>query len=130
MSTTRARELRNAMTEPEIMLWSRIRRLRAHGWHFRRQAPVGPYYLDFACLKLALVIEVDGAQHFDGPQAEKDRIRDAYLERRGFRILRLTNAAVRENLSGAADVILAQVLERAASMPLAPRQVTAFKPVE
>jgi very-short-patch-repair endonuclease len=96
----RARELRNAMTEPEVILWSRLKRLRSKGFHIRRQVPFRGYYLDFACLDRRLVIEVDGAHHGEEAQAAHDAVRDRVLEREGFRVLRFWNSAVRQNLEG------------------------------
>ena len=96
----RARELRAAMTEPEIILWSRLKRLRPEGFRFRRQAPFRGYYLDFVCFEGRLVIELDGGQHGDDDQRIHDIVRDAVLEREGFRVLRFWNSAVRQNLDG------------------------------
>ena len=70
-------------------MWSRLRRNRLDEWHFRRQAPIGPYTVDFACVAAGLVIEVDGGQH--AAQREKDAARTAYLEARGYRVIRFWN---------------------------------------
>jgi len=102
----RARELRRNMSEPEVILWSRLKRLRERGFAFRRQYPFRGYYLDFACLSYALVIEVDGSQHGDERQAEHDAVRDRILERRGFRVLRFTTNDVHRNLNGVMDHII------------------------
>ena len=99
-SAFRARELRNAMTEPEVILWSRLKRLRAEGFHIRRQAPFRGYYLDFVCFERRLVIEVDGGRHSEGEQVAHDAVRDAVLRREGFRVLRIWNTEVRQNLHG------------------------------
>jgi very-short-patch-repair endonuclease len=96
----RARDLRRVMTEPEVILWSRLKRLRAEGYHIRRQAPFRGYYLDFVCFQRRLVIEVDGAHHGEEAQATHDAVRDAVLEREGFRVLRFWNGDVRGNLDG------------------------------
>src|SRR4051812_14636217 len=104
--TVRARELRRNMSEPEIMLWSRLRRLRDRGFHIRRQYPFRGYYLDFACLSRRLAIEVDGFQHSDDRQADHDAVRDRILERHGFRVLRVTAGEVRRNLSSVMDHIV------------------------
>jgi hypothetical protein len=61
------------------------------GFKFRRQAPVGPYIVDFVCLEARLVVEVDGGQHAG---SELDRVRDAWLEARGFRMLRFWDGEV------------------------------------
>lgn len=76
------------MTPPELALWFQLRGLRDAGWHFRRQAPEGPYILDFVCRRAKLVVEVDGSHHGDSAQSDHDRRRDRYLEQRGLRILR------------------------------------------
>ena len=96
----RARELRRAMTEPEVILWSRLKQLRSDGFRFRRQAPFRGYYLDFVCFERRLVIELDGGQHGDDDQRVHDIVRDAVLAREGFRVLRFWNSAVRQNLDG------------------------------
>ena len=55
---------------------------------FRRQHPIGPYFADFACLDLQLVIELDGGQHNSIEGIAKDATRTAYLEACGFTVLR------------------------------------------
>lgn len=57
--TPLARDLRQQMTDAERFLWSRLRR-RFLGAKFRRQVPLGPFIVDFACMRSKLVIEVDG----------------------------------------------------------------------
>jgi very-short-patch-repair endonuclease len=80
--------LRRRMTSAEQVLWKKLRARRFHGLKFRRQAPLGPYIVDFLCVKKRLVIEIDGASHLV-PGAEKyDAKRDAYLQRHGFTVLR------------------------------------------
>jgi very-short-patch-repair endonuclease len=75
----RSREFRRAMSEPEIMLWSRLKRLRDRGYRFRRQAPFRGYYLDFVCYTRRLAVEVDGSQHGSDRQSEHDFVRDRIL---------------------------------------------------
>ena len=94
------------MTEPEVILWSRLKTLRAQGFHIRRQAPFRGYYLDFVCFARRLVIEVDGAHHKDGDQAAHDAIRDAVLAREDFQVLRFENGIIRQNLDGVMYSIL------------------------
>lgn len=96
----RARELRRSMTQPEVILWSRLKTLRARGYPFRRRFPFKGYFLDFACLSYRLVVEVDGPQHADERQAEHDFVRDKILQREGFRVLRFSADEVRGNLNG------------------------------
>ena len=103
----RARELRRAMTEPEIIHWSRLKRLRSNGIRFRRQAPFRGYFLDFVCFERRLVVELDGGHHGETEQAAHDAVRDRVLQREGFRVLRFWNSAVRENLDGVMYSVLA-----------------------
>jgi len=105
----RARQLRRDMSEPEVMLWSRLKRLRPFGYPFRRQHPLHGYYLDFVCLSRRLVVEVDGWQHSDERHAEHDFVRDRVLQRAGFSVMRFQTSEVRRNLSGVVDRIIGEL---------------------
>jgi very-short-patch-repair endonuclease len=96
----RSRSLRRTMTEPEIILWSCLKKLRAQGVRFRRQAPFRGYYLDFVCYEHRLVIEVDGGYHGEDDQEARDQFRDFVVRGQGFMVLRVWNHEVRENLDG------------------------------
>ena len=100
------------MTEPEVWLWGRLKRLHASGYHFRRQRPFKGYYLDFVCIDRRLVIEVDGAQHNEPIRAEHDGVRDAVLARAGFRVMRFWNSEVRSNIDDVMDAIVVALVER------------------
>jgi very-short-patch-repair endonuclease len=102
----RARAFRREMTKPEIILWSRLKRLRERGYHFRRQAPFRGYYLDFVCFTRRLAIEVDGGQHNEDAQAEHDAVRDRILSRHGFIVLRFAASAVHRDADGVMDQIV------------------------
>jgi very-short-patch-repair endonuclease len=86
--TQRARRLRASQTAAEQQLWRHLRKRQMCGQRFRRQHPFRHVVLDFVCLELALVIEVDGGQHSD---SANDRRRDEWLRCRGFRVLRFWN---------------------------------------
>ncbi len=90
--------MRKAMTPPEARLWLGLKNLRREGYHFRRQAPVRGYFLDFVCFSHKLIVEVDGASHAHEDRARLDRIRDAVFEGEGFQTLRFDNAMIRDNL--------------------------------
>jgi len=102
------------MTEAEVILWSRLKPLRARGFHFRRQAPFRGYFLDFVCNTRRLVIEVDGGQHGDDAHLDHDAVRDAVLLRHGFRTLRFWASDVRREADWVMDQIIA-ALEAAPS---------------
>jgi very-short-patch-repair endonuclease len=99
-TTQRAREPRKRLTRQEARLWLQLRSRRADGFHFRRQAPLLGFYLDFVCFKHRLVIEVDGSQHGEDVQADHDAMRDSILRRAGFRTLRFWNSDIDANLDG------------------------------
>jgi very-short-patch-repair endonuclease len=94
------------MTEPEIWLWGRLKRLHAQGFHFRRQRPFRGYYLDFVCIDRLLVVDLDGGHHNEPLQAEHDGVRDAVLKRAGYQVMRFSNAAVREDIDAVMDSIV------------------------
>jgi very-short-patch-repair endonuclease len=104
MSIERARQLRKNLTDAERRLWKYLRCKQIEGHRFRRQVPIGPYYVDFLCLERRLVIEVDGGRHADR-QAE-DAKRTAWLESQGFRVLRYWNNEVLQNFEGVVEAIL------------------------
>jgi len=100
-----ARRLRRDMTDAERRLWQGLRQWSEGRAHFRRQATIGPYFVDFACHTNRLVIELDGGQHGHGPQASRDAARDAFLSASGYRILRFWNHDVLTNTEGVLTVI-------------------------
>jgi very-short-patch-repair endonuclease len=68
-----ARRLRKQMTDAERALWHLLRRKQIEGHRFRKQVPIVKYIVDFACLDARLVIEVDGGQHTDAADADRER---------------------------------------------------------
>jgi len=88
------RDLRNAMTEAEQVLWERVRRKQIDGVQFYRQKPIERVIVDFFAPKAGLVIEVDGAQHQQKDHAERDQYRDAFLEQLDLKVLRFSNDEV------------------------------------
>lgn len=79
MANNIARELRKRLTPQEVKLWVRLRALKELGFHFRRQAPVGRYIVDFASFRDCPIIEVDGGQHAMARGASLDAARDVFL---------------------------------------------------
>jgi len=91
------------MTDAEKRLWSALRDRRLVGYKFRRQRPIGPFIVDFACVERKLIVEADGGQHAG---SERDEQRTARLERRGWRVLRFWNNDILANPSGVVETIL------------------------
>src|SRR5258706_7313073 len=77
---TRARKLRNKLTDAEQRLWNRLRGKQILGIQFYRQRPIGSYIVDFYAPAVRLVIEVDGGHHLDTFHARYDRRRNAHLK--------------------------------------------------
>lgn len=92
---TRARRLRKSPTRTEARLWDR---LRVFDPRFRRQAPIGPYVVDFACLRKRLVVEVDGGVHDLTDVALLDLKRDERLASEGYRVLRIPTKRVETDI--------------------------------
>jgi very-short-patch-repair endonuclease len=63
--SNRARSLRSSQTDTENLLWTHLPARRLSGFKFRRQVPVNGYIVDFVCIEVGLVVEVDGGQHAD-----------------------------------------------------------------
>jgi very-short-patch-repair endonuclease len=63
LANENARALRKRLTPQEVKLWVKLRELKLLGFHFRRQAPIGRYIVDFVSFRSQLIIEADGGQH-------------------------------------------------------------------
>jgi very-short-patch-repair endonuclease len=109
--TPHARRLRREATPFERKLWAALKQLELPQGHFRRQAPIGPYFADFAHHGLRVVVELDGAQHGLDQGVRRDAVRTAYLEAAGYRVIRFWNNEIRENLDGVVETILAALAE-------------------
>ena len=105
----RARRLRRDQTEAEAKLWEALRAGRLEGWKWRRQAPVGPFIVDFLCLEAALAVELDGGVHAE--RADYDVWRDTQLRRRGLQVLRFWNSEVAADFDGVCWTILSACRE-------------------
>jgi very-short-patch-repair endonuclease len=98
----KAQRLRRNLTDAERKLWSALRNRQINGAKFRRQQPIGPFVADFVCHDPRLIVEADGGQH---SVAREDASRTAFLESKGYRVLRFWNNDILSNLDGIAQVI-------------------------
>jgi len=105
--TNRARVLRSQLSSAEQRLWSRLRNRNLGGLKFVRQAPVGRYFVDFLCRERNIIVEVDGGTHSSDAQVARDTARTAALQRRGYRVFRVHNIDIYDNLDGVLDSLLA-----------------------
>jgi very-short-patch-repair endonuclease len=101
----RSKQLRRAQTPAEKTLWRALKNRQLGGFKFRRQHPIGKYIVDFYCAKAKLVIELDGGSHKN--QMENDTNRTAWLESRGYQVLRFPNHQIKTNL----DLLTTKILQ-------------------
>ena len=93
--TINAQNLRKNMTKEERHIWYDF--LKTLPITVNRQKVIGKYIVDFYCASKKIVVEIDGSQHYDGVEKEKDKIRDEYLNSLGIKVLRYSNRDVNQN---------------------------------
>lgn len=110
------RSMRKKSTRQEKRLWALLRDHQVNGYTFRRQhrvhmviTPLGVSYFvaDFCCIKLKLIIELDGVVHENDP--EYDKTRQAILEGKGYTCLRFTNDEIDYGLQDVVNAIATEV---------------------
>jgi len=106
----RARALRKAMTEPEIMLWSRLKGRGRGQPIFRRQFAYEAMIFDFYCPAARLAVEIDGSTHWDEDKRANDEARDRWLRSRDITVVRIAAGTVYRGASGVADAVILQAL--------------------
>ena len=99
------KELRNEGTSAEAVLWTYLKNKQLSGRKFRRQHSIKNFIVDFYCPKEALIIELDGQEHYTVSGQASDELRDQHLTLMGFRILRFENKAVLECIDAVLDEI-------------------------
>ena len=87
-----ARQLRREMTPHERKLWFLF--LRTYPVKIYKQRIIRSYIADFYCASAKLVIELDGAQHFEADAAACDAKRDAAFRALGLCVLRFSNREI------------------------------------
>ena len=102
-----AQDLRRNMTETEKKLWYDFLTLLPITAH--RQKNIGDYIVDFYIPKAKTVIEIDGIQHLDPEEHDKDRDRDFYLRSQGMSVLRFDTVRVKTDFDGVKKEILRHI---------------------
>lgn len=97
--------LRKQTTPWERKLWYYLRGNRFYGLKFKRQVPMGSYVVDFCCQEKRLVIELDGGQHSELEISEKDKEKQDFLEKSGYKVLRFWNNDVNNNIEGVLETV-------------------------
>jgi very-short-patch-repair endonuclease len=105
MANARARQLRQKATDAERILWAELRGFKRGGMHFRRQAPFDRYFVDFVRHSHKLIVELDGSQHGEDKAIIYDEERTAYLNSRGYRVVRFWNWEVLRERARVVDAI-------------------------
>jgi very-short-patch-repair endonuclease len=93
----RRKDLRKSLTPQEYKLWFYLKNNNL-GVKFRRQHGIGPYIVDFYCKKKNLVIELDGSQHLENKEYDKER--NEYIETLHIKVLRFWNNEIDNNIEG------------------------------
>ncbi len=114
MKREQAKQLRGAMTDAERRLWYHLRAKRFLDLKFKRQAPIGPYIVDFICFEQKLIIEVDGGQHAGNVS---DRVRDDWLHQEGYQVIRFWNDDVLKRT----EAVLVEISNAITDTPLPAR---------
>ena len=99
----RAKAMRRNPTIAEKRLWEALRSRQLAGAKFRRQAPIGPFFVDFVAPSAKLIVEIDGGQH--ASESERDVARTRALKKDGYRVIRFWNNEVIDNLDGVLQTI-------------------------
>ena len=107
--TKLAKSLRKQSTHAESILWNKLRAKQLKGIKFRRQQPIGGFIVDFISFKKRIIIELDGGQHAERKQEDKER--DLQLSKSGYRVLRFWNNEVIENVDGVMEIIRKKCVE-------------------
>lgn len=104
-----AKKLRANTTPHERILWRALKDLPLEGTHFRRQAPIGPYVVDFFCPARRLIIELDGGHHNEDATAERDLERQRWLEHEGYSVIRFWNSDITGDLTAVLERIYVEL---------------------
>jgi very-short-patch-repair endonuclease len=109
---SKARQLRQNLTDSERVLWTRLRGKQLAGLQFYRQKPIGQYIVDFFAPQAKLVVEIDGSQHLETHHAKKDKERDEYLNGLGLMVLRFNSRQALTETEAVMEIIHRTVTER------------------
>lgn len=101
----KCRELRKSQTNAERKIWAMLRNRRLARTKFRRQFPLGKYILDFYCTECKLGIELDGGQHYDDNEKQRDKQRTDELAKYGVTIVRFSNLDALKEIDSVAEFI-------------------------
>lgn len=102
------KNLRNNSTKEEIILWQYLKQKQL-GVKFRRQQPIDKYITDFVCFEKKIIIELDGGQHNSSLGIQKDRSRDLFFTNNGYKVIRIWNNEINQNIEGVIRKIQSEI---------------------
>jgi len=100
---SRRQELRTNLTDAEYILWQKLRNRQLNNLKFHRQYGAGPYILDFFCPEIRLAIELDGEQHKDAVEYDKER--ELFLKDKDIHTIRFWNNEVVEDIARVLKIV-------------------------
>ena len=116
------------MSPAQSQLWDRLRTRQVGGWKFRRQHPIGPYFVDFYCPAVRLVVQIVSSTREPSPAWTDDKSRTAALTADGYRVVEVRGEDVAADLDGVVDAIDRELRGLGISSPRRVRRETIFKP--
>ncbi len=106
-----ARLLRQNQTKAERIFWNAVRDKKIDGFKFRREYPFPTFIVDFYCHEAKLIIEIDGGYHKYNEVAIRDSAKDKLLKENGYRVLRVTNQEIIEELDSCLEKLRVRLLD-------------------
>lgn len=91
------------MTKEERRLWYDF--LKTYPVKFRRQAVIGKYIVDFYSPDIKLVIELNGSQHYEDREIERDEEREKFFGQYGLTVIGIPNNMVHSQFEGVCEYI-------------------------
>ena len=104
------KELQKQMTKEERKLWFEC--LRDYPVRFRRQEIILDYIADFYCSRAKLIVELDGEQHADPVEKERDALRTRRIQQLGYKVIRIPNREIWRNFQGVKEYIYREMKKR------------------
>jgi len=110
--------LRRALTPAEFVLWTRLRGRQLGGFKFVRQEPIDRYYVDFVLPRAAFDYRARRRATLGTPRRRATRYRASAL---GYRVIRIWNNDVIENLDGVLETLLSELEKSPLTPALSPQ---------
>ncbi|MEP6985371.1 MAG: endonuclease domain-containing protein [Chloroflexota bacterium] len=104
-----ARQMRHSSTPAEDLLWKHLRNRQIQNMKFRRQHTIERFIVDFFCVDMKLVVEVDGEIHAYTKQ--DDAVRQEFLENLGLKVIRFSNDRVLNHTNNVIETIRQTIID-------------------